>query len=121
MDIRIEEQDDLYCVCVKVEAYNPRTKRKIIVTTGQVRREAERMGYAVGNAVQETRIHNLSGVTQGTWFFEKKTLDKPVEDVIIEEEKKVKPKPARKKRTRSPAKKRVSTKKPSAETVSTED
>jgi len=109
MDIRIEEQDDLYCVCVKVEPYSPRIKRKTIVTTGQVRREAERMGYAIGKTVQESRIHNLNGITQGTWFFEKKTLDKPVEDVIIEEEKKVKPKPVRKKRTKSSTKKKVST------------
>jgi hypothetical protein len=47
-------------------------------------------------------------VTQGTWFFKKKVekpLDKPVQDVIIEVEKEVKPKPARKRRTRSSTKK----------------
>ena len=105
MDIKIEEQEDLYCVCVKVEPYNPRIKRKTIVTTRQVKVAVEKMGYHVGKAVQDSYIHNLNGVTQGTWFFEKKNLDKPVEDVIIKEEKEVKPKPVRKRRTKASTKK----------------
>ena len=69
------------------------------------------MGYHVGKPVQTSYIHNLNGVIQGTWFFEKKvekSLDKSVEDVIIEEEKKVQPKPTRKRRTKSsPVKKKT--------------
>ena len=105
MDIKIEEQDGLYCVCVKIEEYNAKIKRKTIVNTTQVRRELAAQGCEVGEAVQEAYLHNLNGITQGTWFFKKKVLDKPVEPVIIEEEKQVKPKTTRKRRTRSSTKK----------------
>ena len=108
MDIKVEEQGDLYCVCVQVEKYNTKTKRKIIVNTSQVQRALRKMGYNTGEPVQTSSIYNLNGITQGTWFFEKKVekpLDKPVQDVIIEVEKEVKPKPARKGRTRSSTKK----------------
>ena len=105
MEIKIEEQEDLYCVCVKIEQYNTKTKRKTIVNTRQVRRELAAQGYELGEAVQKAYLHNLNGVTQGTWFFKKKVLDKPVEPVIIEEEKQVKPKTTRKRRTRSSTKK----------------
>ena len=105
MEIKIEEQEDLYCVCVKIEQYNTKIKRKTIVNTRQVRRELAAQGYELGEAVQKSYLHNLNGVTQGTWFFKKKVLDKPVEPVIIEEEKQVKPKTTRKRRTRSSTKK----------------
>ena len=105
MDIKIEEQGDLYCVCVKVDPYNHRLKRKTIVATGQVRRAVAKKGFEIGETVQASYIHNLNGVTQGTWLFKKKVLDKPVEDVIIKKEKEVKPKPTRKRRTRSSTKK----------------
>ena len=105
MEIKIEEQEDLYCVCVKIEQYNTKIKRKTIVNTRQVRRELAAQGYELGEAVQKAYLHNLNGVTQGTWFFKKKVLDKPVEPVIIEEEKQVKPKTTRKRRTRSSTKK----------------
>ena len=105
MEIKIEEQEDLYCVCVKIEQYNTKIKRKTIVNTRQVRRELAAQGYELGDAVQKAYLHNLNGVTQGTWFFKKKVLDKPVEPVIIEEEKQVKPKTTRKRRTRSSTKK----------------
>ena len=105
MDIKIEEQDGLYCVCVKIEEYNAKIKRKTIVNTTQVRRELAAQGCEVGEAVQEAYLHNLNGITQGTWFFKKKVLDKTSKDVIIEVEKEVKPKSARKRRTRSSTKK----------------
>ena len=105
MEIKIEEQEDLYCVCVKIEQYNTKIKRKTIVNTRQVRRELAAQGYELGEAVQKAYLHNLNGVTQGTWVFKKKVLDKPVEPVIIEEEKQVKPKTTRKRRTRSSTKK----------------
>ena len=108
MDIKIEEQDGLYCVCVKIEEYNAKIKRKTIVNTTQVRRELAAQGCEVGEAVQEAYLHNLNGITQGTWFFKKKVLDKTSKDVIIKEEKEVKPTPTRKKRTRSSTKKKVS-------------
>ena len=108
MDIKVEEQGDLLCVNVKVEPYNTKIKRKTIINTSRCRRAVEAMGYEIGEAVQETTIHNQNDITQGTWFFKKKVekpVDKPVEDVIIVVEKEVKPKPTRKKRTRSSIKK----------------
>ena len=108
MDIKIEEQDDLLCVCVKVESYDTKVKRKTIINTKELRHRLEKMGHKLGKTVQTDQIHNLNGKTQGTWFFEKKVekpLDKPVQDVIIEVEKEVKPKPVRSKRTRSSTKK----------------
>jgi|TARA_R110000787_G_scaffold132999_1_gene245256 hypothetical protein len=108
MDIKIEEQDDLLCVCVKVESYDTKVKRKTIINTKELRHRLEKMGHKLGEAVQTDQIHNLNGKTQGTWFFKKKVekpVDKPVEDVIIVVEKEVKPKPTRKKRTRSSIKK----------------
>ena len=109
MDIKIEEQDDLYCVHVKIDKYNIKTKRKVVVSTSEIRSAVISRGYEIGGTIQESYLHNLNGVTQGTWFFEKKVLDKPVEDVIIKEEKKVNPKPTRKRTTRSSTKKKVST------------
>ena len=109
MDIEIEEKGDLYCVCVKVEPYNPRIKRKTIVSTGQVRRELHSRGYETTKVIQTDYIHNLNGITQGTWIFEKKVLDKSPKKVIIELETSVQPKPkpkaTRKRRTRSSTKK----------------
>ena len=75
------------------------------MATGQVRRAVAKKGFEIGETVQASYIHNLNGVTQGTWLFKKKVLDKPVEDVIIKKEKEVKPKPTRKRRTRSSTKK----------------
>ena len=108
MEIIVEEQDGMYCVCVKVEKYDPRVKRKTIVDTKEVKRKVTQMGYQVGAPVQEAKIHNLNGVTQGTWFFKKKAekpLDNSPKEVIIVEEKSVQPKPTRKRRTGSSAKK----------------
>ena len=50
MEIKIEEQEDLYCVCVKIEQYNTKIKRKTIVNTRQVRRELAAQGYELGEA-----------------------------------------------------------------------
>ncbi len=113
MDIKVEEKDGLYCVCVKIEPYNPRVKRKTIVTTSSLRSAASKLGYEFGEIVQEDRIKNMNGTTEGTWVFKKKVLDKPVKDVILKEEKPVLPKTSpkpkakatRKKRTRSSTKK----------------
>ena len=72
MDIKIEEQDDLLCVCVKVESYDTKVKRKTIINTKELRHRLEKMGHKLGEAVQTDQIHNLNGKTQGTWFFKKK-------------------------------------------------
>lgn len=59
-----------------------------------------------GPCVQDAIIKNWSdNQRRATWIFEKKTLDKPVKPVIIVEEKRVQPKPARTRRTRSSTKK----------------
>ena len=108
MEIIVEEQDGNYCVCVKVEEYIPRLKRKTVVNTNQVRAELKKLGYNAGQVLQEGRIANHNGITQGIWFFEKKAekpLDNSPKEVIIVEEKSVQPKPTRKRRTRSSSKK----------------
>ena len=108
MEILVEEQDNLYCVCVKVDAYNAREKRKTIVNTKAVVSKLKRLGYDVGRPVQEAMIHNQNGITQATWFFEKKDqklLDKSAEEVIIEEEKPAPVKPKRRRRSKSSTKK----------------
>ena len=60
MDINIEEQDDLYCVCVQIPPYNTRIKRKTIVNTKDVRAKLLAEGYDVGEVIQESYLHNLS-------------------------------------------------------------
>ncbi len=108
MEILIEEEGDLYCVCVKIESYNTSNKKKTIVNTSNVRKALVDKGYEVGKAVQESYLHNLNGATQGTWFFEKKVekqLDKSAEQVIIKEENPAPTKTTRRRRTKSTAKK----------------
>lgn len=108
MEILVEEQEGMYCVCVKVEKYDPRVKRKTIVNTGAVKRELLKQGYKIGEVIQSDYVHNLNGKVQGTWFFEKKAkkqLDKPVKEVIIEEEKPAPVKTARRRRSKPSTKK----------------
>ena len=110
MDIKIEEKGNLYTVKVEVSRYNSKIKRKTIVHTSEVRREVQKKGYEIGKTIEAAYIHNINGVTKGTWVFEKKMLDKPTKGVILKEEKEVKPKPAKKKRAKtSTKKKKVST------------
>ena len=85
MDIKIEEKGNLYTVQVEVPNYNTRIKRKTIVHTSEVRRQIEKKGYQVGKTIEASYIHNANGVTNGTWVFEKKNLDKSAKDVILEE------------------------------------
>mgnify|MGYP003141654793 CR=1 FL=1 len=105
MDIKIEEKDNLYTVQVEVPSYNTKIKRKTIVHTSEVRREVQKKGYEIGKTIEAAYIHNINGVTKGTWVFEKKNLDKPVKDAILEESKTVskaptpKAPPKRKRRT----------------------
>ena len=108
MEILIEEEDDLYCVCAKIEPYNTKNKKKVIVNTNKIRKTLADRGYEVGNVVQESRLHNLNGVTQGTWFFEKKVqkrLDKSAEQVIIKEENPAPAKTTTRRRRKSSTKK----------------
>ena len=105
MDIKIEEKNDLYCVCVSIPPYNTRIKRKTIVNTSQVVLEAKKLGYELGEAVETTYLNNANDITEGTWTFKKKVLDKPTKNVILDKEKVVKPKPKRTRRTRTSTKK----------------
>tara|TARA_R110000824_G_scaffold69195_5_gene178279 strand:+ start:1162 stop:1494 length:333 start_codon:yes stop_codon:yes gene_type:complete len=105
MDIKVEEKDGLYCVRVRIAPFSTKLKRRTIVHTGAVKRALSEAGYEFGEVVEETRINNANDVTEGTWVFKKKVLDKRPKQVILKEEKEVKPKPARKKRTRSSTKK----------------
>jgi hypothetical protein len=105
MDIKIEEKDDLYCVCVKIPPYNTRIKRKTIVNTSQVVREAKKLGYELGESVETSFLNNANDITEGTWTFKKKVLDKSEENVILDKEEIVQPKPKRTRRTRPATKK----------------
>ena len=105
MDIKIEEKGELYSVTVQIPAYDTQVKRKTIVNTSGVQREVKKLGYELGEVVDSAYLHNLNGITEGTWTFKKKVVDKPAESVILEEEKSVQPRPKRQRRTRSSTKK----------------
>ena len=81
--------------------------KKDILTTDQVIEMLQQKGVGHGKCIQNPRkLKNWKEYSRkGTWIFLKKVLDKPAENVIIEVEKEVEPKPARKRRTRSSTKK----------------
>ena len=78
----------------------------IIVETEDIISHLENNDISRGPLIKKGKASNKREHTRtGTWIFDKKTLDKPVKPVIIVEEKRVQPKPKRKKRTRSSTKK----------------
>tara|TARA_R100000951_G_scaffold34857_1_gene29565 strand:- start:13 stop:381 length:369 start_codon:yes stop_codon:yes gene_type:complete len=110
----ITETEDNISVFVEIDGANDRDNPKGRFKTPDLMLELEKKDAAnrLGECIQEASLYNwrTPGLT-GTWIFSKKTkkvkkpLDKPVEDVIIQVEKEVKPKPVRKRRTRSSTKK----------------
>jgi|TARA_R110002020_G_scaffold34687_2_gene105324 hypothetical protein len=83
---------------------------KSVFKTKDVLTQLQERNIEHGDCVKECSLYNWREAgLRGTWIFSKKALDKPVEDVILEVEKEVKPKPVRKKRTRTSIKKKIST------------
>ena len=106
-NIEIKQKDSQIIVRVEAKERNDRLGiSKAKLTTSEVTARLEEEGIAVGQCVQEATIKNWHPkLLEGTWIFNKKTLDKTPEPVILEEEKAVQPKPKRKRRTRSSTKK----------------
>jgi len=110
----ITENEDSIKVFVEIDGANDRDNPKGKFKTPDLMLELEKRDVTkrLGECTQEASLYNwrTPGLT-GTWIFSKKTkkakkpLDKPVKDVILEVEKEVKPKPVRKKRTRTSTKK----------------
>ena len=106
-NIDIKEDNNQIIVSVEVKERNDRLGvSKARLTTSEVTAHLEEKGIAFGQCVQQSTIKNWHPrLLEGTWIFEKKTLDLTPEPVIIEEEKAVQPKPKRSRRTRSSTKK----------------
>tara|TARA_R110002020_G_scaffold311832_2_gene527368 strand:+ start:2192 stop:2536 length:345 start_codon:yes stop_codon:yes gene_type:complete len=106
-NIDIKEDSNQIIVSVEVEERNDRLGMpKARLTTSEVTARLEEKGIAFGQCIQEATIKNWHPrLLEGTWIFEKKTLDKTPKPVIIEEEKEVQSKPPRKRRARSSSKK----------------
>lgn len=107
-EFKVTEEQDTLVVSVELVEFCRRTgKPKFGLEQKDVRRRLTEEGHEVGACLSgppELKNWNLSTI-RGNWVFEKKKLDKPAKPVIIKEEKSVQPKPPRKKRTRSSAKK----------------
>jgi hypothetical protein len=105
--ISIEESDETIEVNVSVAEQRMYPLIPIVVVeTKNLMYYLEKNDIAVGALIKEGKAHNKRNHNRmGTWIFAKKSLDKPVDDVILKVEKEVKPKPARKRRTRSSTKK----------------
>tara|TARA_R110002072_G_scaffold40478_2_gene114659 strand:+ start:1256 stop:1600 length:345 start_codon:yes stop_codon:yes gene_type:complete len=104
----IENEDNIQ-VYVEIPHEGQSTPR-FILETHEVTEELEKRGFKFTECISPKKLKNWRDNTRkGTWVFSKKVLDKPVEDVILREEKEVKPKPTKKRRTKSSIKKKVST------------
>ena len=107
--VRFNITKDAYTILVEasVDEQGGRFRVPIInVYTEDVWKFLKNEGVEVSKVIHQPVVHNKrEHHRKGTWIFEKKELDKTSEPVIIKEEKSVQPKPTRKKRTRSSAKK----------------
>ena len=105
--VKIEEKDNKVYVHVEMAIRNDNTGvGKAACTVSDVEAELQKQEVVFGECLEGKKLRNWREETRkGTFVFSKKPLDKPVEDVIIQVEKEVKPKPARKRRTRSSTKK----------------
>ena len=105
--IEIEEKDNNILVHVEV---NERKEYPlvplIVIETKDIISYLEEKNIKFGALVGRGSSNNRRNHNRkGTWIFQKKTLDNSSKQVIIKEEKSVRPKPTRKKRTRSSTKK----------------
>ena len=106
--LEVVENEDNIQVYVEIPHEN-RTTPRFILETHEVVEELEKRGIKFSECIKPIKLKNRRDNTRkGTWVFSKKVLDKPTKDVILKEEKEVKPKPTRKKRTKT-SKKKTST------------
>ena len=109
---KIEEKDGKLYVYVELPFRNDRAGvAKMTCRASDVATELESRNLTFGECLEGRKLQNWREDTRkGTYVFSKKTLDKAEESVIIKEEKVVKPKPTRKKRTtKASTRKKVST------------
>jgi hypothetical protein len=105
--VKIEEKDNKVYVHVEMAIRNDNTGvGKAACTVSDVEAELQKQEVVFGECLEGKKLRNWREETRkGTFVFSKKPLDKPVEDVIIQVEKEVKPKPVRKRRTKASTKK----------------
>ena len=103
----ITEKDDKIYVYLEVpQEWTAGGIPRFRIQTKEVKEELDKRGCEYGPLLHSSEIKNWRlAHCRAEWIFEKKTLDKTPEPVIIREEKAVQPKPTRKKRTRSSTKK----------------
>ena len=109
VNYKIEEIGDEIHVYVTVP-FDPttRTYQGEKVYSNDVQDYLDHIGLKYGEMLQKDTAHNKNGKAgSGHWVFKKKSLDNSPKQVILKEEKPVRPKPktTRKKRTRSSTKK----------------
>jgi hypothetical protein len=105
--VKIEEKDNKIYVHVEMAIRNDNTGvEKAACTVSDVEAELQKQEVVFGECLEGKKLRNWREETRkGIFVFSKKPLDKPVQDVIIEVEKEVKPKPVRKRRTKTSTKK----------------
>ena len=104
-DYKIEEIDGKLHVCVTTPPIpNRGAPQREKVYTPHVLKYLTENNIKFGRMIKEDTAHNIFGDGKGYWIFEI-PLDKSPEPVILKVEKSVRPKPTRKRRTRSSTKK----------------
>ena len=103
----LEKEKDKLHVYVELTIYSPQSKGPFSyekISTTQVVGYLNKNNTPFISVLKHDSAHNKFGNGKGHWIF-KIPLDKSSEPVILKVEKRVQPKPKRKKRTRSSTKK----------------
>jgi hypothetical protein len=96
--LKIREEDNKIYVQVSVAQWIEPRVPKIILETKDILQLLQEKQIKVGDCIKSSTIKNWrSHTSEGTWIFEKKTVDKPKKQVILKEEK---PKTTRRRRTK---------------------
>jgi|7_EtaG_2_1085326.scaffolds.fasta_scaffold352413_1 hypothetical protein len=86
-------EDDRIIVSAGVEPYNSTKNPRKSIHTGDIEKRLTENGVEFGKCIKESYLNNReSSSLEGTWIFEKKKLDKSVEEVILTKEEKPAPK-----------------------------
>ena len=92
-----EEDDKIYVRVVVAQWVEPRVP-KIFLETKDILQLLQEKKIKVGTCIRSSIIKNWrSHTSEGTWIFEKKSVDKPKKQVTLKEEK---PKTTRRRRTK---------------------
>ena len=97
-NINIEKKENTIEVCVELNERNDRKGfSKARFDTSDMLQFLKKEGISYGECIQEQTLKNWHpDLLNGTWIFEKKSVDKPKKQVILKEEK---PKTTRRRRT----------------------